>query len=408
MRPAKPFANLSAPFPVLFFASGMHALNHVLLALYFTLVLAVGHDWGMGYNTLIAYWAPGALLLGLGSPLFGWLGGRFGETRILILGLFGLAGASVLCGLAPGPLTLQLGLAALGLFGAVYHPVGLPWVVKHAARRGKAVASTGIAGSIGVALGPMVAGAFAALWGWRAAFAVPGALTAMLGAALLFHYLSGRVADRHEDVHEPHAPPTRTDTTRVLLAMLVTMTIAFIVNSAFGAALPKIVQSQDVFARYGLLMIGIIAGTIQLLGAGAQFVGGHFSDRGSARVAYAGGFLALGLAFPLVAWASGWGMALAGVAVIVFTELTAPVETLYLARYTPPARRGLVFGLRYGLGAIGNPAGVWLLSSLYSAEAGFAPLMTALAVLALIAAAAALFLPADATPLPEPVPDAAE
>src|ERR1051325_6923811 len=36
---------LSAPFPVLFFASAAHGLNHVLLTLYLTLVLVITQAW---------------------------------------------------------------------------------------------------------------------------------------------------------------------------------------------------------------------------------------------------------------------------------------------------------------------------------------------------------------------------
>jgi len=66
-----------------------------------------------------------------------------------------------------------------------------------------------------------------------------------------------------------------------------------------------------------------------------------------------------------------------------------------MARYTPPSRRGLVFGIRYGLAAIGTPLGVWLVSRLYDPNAGFIYLLTALAGFALLGMAAALFLPAD-------------
>ena len=181
----------SAPFPVLFFASAAHGMNHVLIALYLTLVLVVAQDWHLPYNDLIALWAPGAMLLGLGAPLSGWLGDRFGQTRMLIACFLGLGISSVLAGFAQTPLQLEGALALLGLSGSIYHPVGFPWVVRHAFVRGRAVASTGIAGSFGVALSPVVAGGLATLAGWRIGFIVPGALTIILGLALLAFHLIG-------------------------------------------------------------------------------------------------------------------------------------------------------------------------------------------------------------------------
>lgn len=397
-----------APFPVLFFASAAHGMNHVLLTLYYTLVLVIGQEWHLDYNALIALWAPGAMLVGLGSPLTGWLGDRFGETRVLLLGFFGLGISAVLCGLAQNPLQLQIALGLLGLSGSIYHPVGIPWVVKHAHLRGRAIALTGSAGSLGVALGPVVAGGFGALWGWRTAFIAPGLLTAAMGLVLLYFYVSGRIVDSKDDAVTHHAPPTRADMTRVFVVLGTTMTLTLIAYSAFGTALPKLVQTGIGFNANALFTVGLVAGLIQLLGASAQFIGGHFVDRGAAKPAYMLGFLALAIAFPLTAVLSGWSVAVAAIAVVFLFEWTAPIETMYVARYTPASRRGVIFGIRYGLSAVGTPAGVWLIAQLYSPASGFFILMAVLAVLALLTLAAAIFLPSDLGKAPQMAAEPAE
>ncbi|MGQ0741704.1 MAG: MFS transporter [Alphaproteobacteria bacterium] len=384
----------SAPFPVLFFASAAHGMNHVLIALYLTLVLVVAQEWKLPYNDLIALWAPGALLIGLGAPVAGWLGDRFGQTRMMIACFLGLGLSSVLAGLAQTPLQLELALALLGLSGAIYHPVGFPWVVRHAFVRGRAVASTGIAGSFGVALSPIVAGALATLWGWRVGFIIPGAITVALGLALLAYHVAGRITDRKDDAVE-HAATTHADKLRAFAVLGVTMTITLALYSAFGTALPKLVQIGTNAGQYGFFVIGLVVGIIQLLGSGAQFIGGHFADRGHAKVAYLGGFALLAVIFPLVIYSGGWALAIAGIAVTFLFEWIAPIETLLLARYAPAARRGLVFGVRYGLATIGTPAGVWLIARLYDEHVGFENVMIVLAGLSLAAVAVASLLPAD-------------
>jgi MFS family permease len=384
----------SAPFPVLFFASAAHGMHHVLIALYLTLVLVVAQEWKLPYNDLIALWAPGALLIGLGAPFAGWLGDRFGQTRMLIACFLGLGISSVLAGLAQTPLQLELALALLGLSGAIYHPVGFPWVVRHAFVRGRAVASTGIAGSFGVALSPIVAGALATLWGWRVGFILPGAITIALGFALLAYHVSGRITDRKDDAVE-HAATTHKDKLRAFAVLGVTMTITLALYSAFGTALPKLIEIGTNAGQYGFFAIGLVVGIVQLLGSGAQFVGGHFADRGHAKRAYLGGFALLALIFPLVIHSGGWALALAGIAVTFLFEWIAPIETLLLARYAPAARRGIVFGVRYGLATIGTPAGVWLVAKLYDQHTGFADVMIVLTGLSALAVAVAALLPAD-------------
>jgi FSR family fosmidomycin resistance protein-like MFS transporter len=387
---------LSAPFPVLFFASAAHGLHHVLLALYLTLVLVIGQAWHLPYNDMIALWTLGAMLVGLGAPLAGWLADRIGETKMLVLCFLGLGASGILCGLAQNATELEAALAFLGLSGSIYHPVGFSWVVKHARVRGRAIASTGIAGSFGVALGPVTAAGLASLWGWRAAFILPSIIAVAIGLVLLALHLAGRVVDRAGDsLPLPDGPAIDNNRARVFAVLALTMTVTLMLNSAFLTALPKLVQLSDIAGPSGLFGIGLITGAIQLLGAGAQFAGGRFADRGFARAAYAGGFLLLAAMFPIIAISRGWAVAAAGVAAVFLFESMAPIETMLLARYTPAARRGAIFGLRYGLSAIGTPAGVWLVARLYSGSAHFLYLLATLGIGAGLAAVAATFLPAD-------------
>ncbi|HEX3673893.1 MAG TPA: MFS transporter [Rhizomicrobium sp.] len=387
----------SAPFPVLFFAGAAHGMHHVLLTLYLTLVLVIGTQWHLPYTVLIALWVPGTMLVGLGAPLAGWLADRWGETRMLVLCFLCLGASAIIAGLAHTPLQLEGALALLGLSGSIYHPVGFAWVVKHAEVRGRAIAATGIAGSIGVASGPIVAGGLATLAGWRTGFILPGAVTAALGVLLYWYYATGRIADRAGDAVEATEAPSRADMTRAFAVMAVTMTITLVIYSGFGTALPKLVAIGTHVGRYGFFAIGLAVGAIQLAGASAQFAGGHFADRGHAKRAYLGGFAMLCAVLPLVAVSTGWSLAAAAVGTVLMFEWLAPIETAFLARYTPASRRGLVFGIRYGLAAIGTPAGVWLVARLYTPVDGFLYLLMALAACSAVALVFAVFLPADGT-----------
>jgi len=386
---------LSAPFPVLFFASAAHGMHHILLTLYLTLVLVLSPAWHLPYNDLIALWTLGAMLVGLGAPFAGWLADRIGETKVLVLCFAGLGTAGLLCGLAQNTAQLEAALALLGLSGSIYHPVGFSWVVKHARLRGRAIAVTGVAGSIGVALGPVTAAGLASLAGWRVAFMLPSALTLAIAVLLATFHVAGRIVDRTDD-SVPHGHvPNRADTTRAFAVLSITMTATLMLYAAFGTALPKLVQLSDIAGPSGFFMVGLIAGGIQLAGASAQFVGGHFADRGIAKRAYVLAFLMLAAVFPLLASSRGWGVAAAAVLVVFLFESMAPIETMLLARYTPAARRGMVFGIRYGLSAIGTPAGVWLVARLYNPNAHFLYLLFALALASVLGMAASLFLPTD-------------
>jgi MFS family permease len=387
--------NLTSERLVLVFAGLGHALYHVLAALFLTLALVLATAWGLPYNDVIALWTVGALLVGAGAPIAGWLGDRLGETRVMIVFFIGIGAASIFCGLADGPEAIRWGLAGLGLFGSIYHPVGTAWVVKNVQRRGQSIAAVGIAGSIGVAVSSVIAGALTDLASWRVAFIVPGIITVAAGLLLTAAYALGRVVDRGSDL-APAEPPLREDVVRAFFVLVVSMALTTIAWHAFGAMLPKWMEREvgNVLGS-GLAGVGALVTLIYLAGACAQFVGGHFADRGRAREIYAASF-ALKLAALLAATlVGGPGAILAAIVITFVFDIAAPVENVLIARYTSARRRGLAYGLRHGIAIAAAPLGVGLVSVLYDPVAGFGQLFMVLAGIVLVILIAALLLPTE-------------
>src|SRR5271165_5733396 len=151
----------------LVFASVGHFFAHLLMLLYPTVVLVIEGRWGMSYGDLLSLSLAGFVMFGLGALPAGWLGDRWSAERMMVVFFVGTGGAAIAAGLAGSPITLALGLAAIGLFGSIYHPVGTAWLIRNAANRGRALGVNGIAGSIGLAAAAFVAGALAQGIGWR-------------------------------------------------------------------------------------------------------------------------------------------------------------------------------------------------------------------------------------------------
>lgn len=384
-----------APAPILIFAAAAHFLHHVLLSLYVTLVLVLTIEWRMDYASLIALWTIGSMMVGLGAPLAGWLADRWGETRVMIVLFFGLGLTSILCGLAQSPLWMQFLLTLLGAFGAIYHPVGNSWVVHHATEPGKAVATAGIFGSFGVAAGPLIAGLLTDAIDWRAAFVVPGIVTLAFGAALTFAYLKGRITNTRGEGGDPLSSLTASALRAMFGLLAITMTLTLIAYTAFATALPKFVEFATRWEASDLTLIGLAVGAIHLSGSFAQFVGGHFADKGVTRVAYSASFVVLAAALAAASIAHGWVLVLVAIAAIFVFEMISPLETLLVARMAPPSRRGLFFGFRYALAVVGAPAGVSLVAALYDPTYGFTTLMLASSGLAILTFAVSLALPRD-------------
>ena len=78
----------------------------------------------------------------------------------------------------------------MGAFSSIYHPVGIPMLVRGTTRPGLAIGVNGLAGNLGVALAAVTTGLLVKYIGWRAAFVVPAFLAIACGV------LFARVAPR--------------------------------------------------------------------------------------------------------------------------------------------------------------------------------------------------------------------
>ena len=389
---------------VVIFAALGHGLFHILAGLFATVVLVLEPIWRLPYDQLISLWTIGALLVGFGAPIAGWLGDRFGETRVMIGYFLGMGAAAVGCGLAEGPRSLEAMLALMGLAGAVYHPVGTAWIVKNGSRRGRTIARVGIAGSVGIALASLVAATLSDAGGWRSAFIVPGLATIVVGIALAAAYATGRIVDRTHDA-VPQPEPERGDVRRAFVVLVITMALTSIVYNAFTTLLPKWIE-RDVGAGIGggITRIGALVTLIYLAGSLAQIAGGAAADRGWAKTAYCAAFAVKLAALGLVTQVGGWPIVPAAMIMVFVFDMATTIESVLIARYTSAARRGLAYGARFGIGVIAAPLGVQLVARLFDPAAGFRPLLGVLAVVILVVLVAACFLPNDGRVGPDEVP----
>jgi MFS family permease len=129
---------------------------HLFTAFYFVIVLALEADWNLPYHELIELWTLGALLVGLGALPAGWLGDRWSAGGMMVVYFLGLGLSGILCGLLDGPVAMMVGLASIGLFASIYHPVGIAWLVRSGTPRAAARRSASTASSA------------ASAWPWRA------------------------------------------------------------------------------------------------------------------------------------------------------------------------------------------------------------------------------------------------
>lgn len=382
----------SARLALLFSCLG-HAYMHLFTAFYFVIALSLEAEWGVPNHELVKLWALGSLLVGLAALPAGWLGDRWSASGMMCVFFLGLGVSGIVCGLVESTTALMLGLAAVGLFSAIYHPVGVAWLIRSARSRGMALAVNGIFGSLGVASAGLVAGVLIDAVSWRAAFIVPGVVCLVTGLALLVVLRLGWLREAAAD-RAPEPLPSRGDRVRVYAVLLLTMAVMGLLFHATQASLPKVfdLRLRDLVGE-GALGIGALVALVYTAGGLMQLVGGWLADRYPLKPIYLSAFV---LQVPVMAlFASSGSFPLVALAVmtVMLSAAALPAENMLLARYTPSQHRSLAFGVKFVLAfAIANPA--ILLASWVEGRSGeFDALYLFLAVIAAGAAVVACFLP---------------
>src|SRR6185437_4474560 len=389
----------SSPRLAVFFANAGHTLTHLLMLLYPTVVLALEGRFGLSYGELMLLALPGTILYGAGALPAGWLGDRWSAEHMMVLFYLGSGAAALATGLATGPIGIALGLGFLGLFGSIYHPVGIAWLVRNAENRGRVLGWNGIFGSIGVGIAPATAGFLTEVIDWRAAFIVPGALCLVMGAVLVLAVRSGPVVASRTDLR-PQPEPTRGDVVRAFFALSVTMLGAGIIYQALTVALPKLFEQRLVGLTAGsTLGAGGFASLVFAEGMLFPLLGGWLSDRYSLKWIYVATWA---MAVPALLLSMRWAeLPLFGSVVVVFSlmSMVAPTENALLVRYTPGRWRATAFGAKFMLSLGVSALGLPLVAFIFDRTGDFTWLFAALAAFAAIIVAAALLLPRESAPV---------
>ena len=162
-----------------------HLLNHSLTVLYPVVIIQLAELYPqaslatLGLLGMVHY-----LLYGLGAFPAGWLTDRLGARKVVLIYLAGSGGAVAVLVMSTGLAQLAVGLALLGLFCSLYHPAGLTLISHASPRISRHLGLHGIAGSLGLALGPLLGGALAGYLGWRAPYMLFGVLAVLAGGYL--------------------------------------------------------------------------------------------------------------------------------------------------------------------------------------------------------------------------------
>jgi len=225
-------------------------LDHLLTLVFATVAaLALSREWGLGYGDLLTYATPGFVAFGLFSLPAGWLADKWSREGMIAVFFVGIGASSVATGFAQTPLQIGIGLFVVGMFAAIYHPVGLAIVTQRWKNTGMRIALNGIWGNFGVASAALITGYFIDHSGWRTAFIVPGVFSVIVGILYALHQWPevSRRGFAERAVAAPGPAPSadyKALLLRISVIVFLTTAISSLVFQSTTFALPKIFDER--------------------------------------------------------------------------------------------------------------------------------------------------------------------
>jgi MFS family permease len=373
-----------------------HFYDHLFILIYAAVAaLALPAAFDMGYAELIVYATPGFIAFGAFALPAGWLADRWSRRGMMIVFFLGLGVSAVLTSFADTPLEIAVGLFFIGVFAAIYHPVGITMVVEaRPVKTGAALAINGVWGNMGVASAAIIAGVLIDASGWRAAFVVPG--VAAIGTGFAYAVLcSGRSAGDAKQAAGAKPAQFVLDK-RVLVTIFaiiaLTTTLGSYIFQSMTFALPKILEERLSGVFDSASAVGGAAFAVFAIASMAQILIGHLVDRHSIRTVFA--FVA-GLQIPaylLAVGLSGLPVLVGAVAFMLLIFGQIPINDALLSRITTPQYRSRVYAIKFVLSFSVAAAAIPLVALLHKTT-GFDGMFVAMAGVAAVIFLCVLALP---------------
>jgi len=328
-----------------------HGLSHLYEGVLPPLIPLLMAEFATDYFHLGLVVAVFSYAFGLGALPAGFMADRVGPRRLITAYLLGSGLLSVFVWPVGSLFTYGVIMGLIGMFCSLYHPASNT-LISHAIReKGRGFGIHGIAGSLGVALVPILSAWIGTLMGWRAPHLAFGILGIVLG---LYSMSFPRQIDATPGIVAVKESTVGSDKVSYL-----NLVVFFLSATALGLTYKGIMTFLPVYMgenvhldllRLDAVALGGTVATVALLsGAVGQYIAGRLSDRYRPEPLYLGA-VAVGTIFVfLMSVSVNLLLVLSAIIYAFFFFSTQPIQNYLLSKYLPKNRQGLGYGIHFFL-----------------------------------------------------------
>ena len=369
-----------------------HFIDHFIMLIFAKAAYDAGREFGLGYEEIIVFGVLGFILFGAAAPIASILANKYSRSVLMVIFHFGIGISAIICSFASTPWELSIGLGLIGVFAAIFHPVGIAMLLKNSKKLGYRLGINGVFGNMGVAAAPLITGYLLLISDWKLSFILPGMACILYGVIFLLALKDEPKTVQTEKTNERDdvfAPQWR----RALLALALTTTSGGFIFGAMTFIIPRYFELQLTGITSSVAVTGLIASMVYAIAGFTQIGAGLLIDRFPAKpILFVIGVGQVIFIF-LASTVSDLQLFFVTLVATSFVFGQIPIIDTIMSRYIPDKARGNVLSVKFALN-LGAGASVLPISSLMLKNGyDLSSLFAVMSFMAMFVVLASLILP---------------
>ena len=324
-----------------------HFLDHFMMLIFAKAAYDAGKYFGLTYDEIIAYGAVGFLFFGAFAPLAAHLSDKISRSFLMIIYHFGIGLSSILAAISTSLWLFAFSLSLIGIFAAIYHPVGITMLLSKNKNNGIRMGINGVFGNMGVAAAPLITGLILFYGNWRLCFLLPGFFCIIYG----LQFLKALKIEPSSEVNKRviSGRPFAKHWHRALSSIALSTLSAGFIFGAMTFLVPRYFETYLSNISTSVAVTGLLAGLVYAIASFAQIAVGKMIDKFSPKLI----LLIISAGQILFIYFSSifenWSLFFITLFAMAFVFGQVPINDIILSRYIPDEKRAKILSIKYVL-----------------------------------------------------------